>query len=79
TRNDTNDVAVVLPELLAVFPNRLRAAIVSREAETALMPRFQVQVLPSLALLRGATLLGVMPRIRDWSEYLDIIAGLLKP
>lgn len=79
TRNDTNDVAVVLPELLAAFPNQLRAAIVAREAEAALMPRFQVQVLPSLAVLRGQTLLGVMPRIRDWSDYLETIAGLLKP
>lgn len=78
TRSDTTDVAVVLPELLAAFAGRFRAAVVDRDAEEALKARFGVQVFPSLAVTRGQAALGVMPRIRDWSDYTDTLAGYLK-
>ena len=45
-RSEAADVAVVLPELLAAFAGRLRAAIIARAAEAALAPRFRVVVLP---------------------------------
>jgi hydrogenase-1 operon protein HyaE len=70
---------VVLPELLAAFPGRLRAAVVARSAEEALKPRFHVQVVPSLVVTRGAAPLGVMPRIRDWSDYMATLRTLLDP
>ena len=35
-RNDSGDVAVVLPELLAAFPGRFRAGVIARSAEAAL-------------------------------------------
>lgn len=79
SRTDSDDVAVVLPELLAAYRGRLRAAVVARAAEAALKPRFRVEVLPSLVLTRGADPLGVMPRIRDWSDYRATIDRLLDP
>jgi hydrogenase-1 operon protein HyaE len=78
-RGESNDVAVILPELLAAFPGCLRAAVVARAAEEALKPRFHVHVVPSLVVTRGGALLGVMPRIRDWSEYLATLRTLLNP
>jgi hydrogenase-1 operon protein HyaE len=78
-RSESNDVAVVLPELLAAFRGRPRAAVVARSAEDALKPRFHVQVVPSLVVTRGAAPLGVMPRIRDWSDYLATLRTLLDP
>ncbi|MDR3494883.1 MAG: hydrogenase accessory protein [Ancalomicrobiaceae bacterium] len=78
-RTDSFDVAVVLPELVAVFAGRYRAAVIARSAEKALMPRFQVMVLPSLAVTRGGTIVGVLPRIRDWSEYVEKLAAWLAP
>ncbi|WP_370674257.1 hydrogenase accessory protein [Pleomorphomonas sp. PLEO] len=78
-RNDSGDVAVVVPELLAAFPCRLRAGVVARSAEGALKARFHVEVFPSLVVLRGQTLLDVLPRIRDWSEYLDRLGAALRP
>lgn len=78
-RPEANDVAVVLPQLLAAFAPRLRAAIIARAAEAALAPRFRVVIFPSLVLTRGAGLLAVLPRIRDWSEYRDRIAAGLAP
>ena len=78
-RSDSGDVAVVLPELLAAFPGRYRAAVAARPAEAALKARCRVEVLPSLVLLRGASVLDVLPRIRDWSDYLDRLAAALRP
>ncbi|MGY4363159.1 hypothetical protein ACVW0J_009652 [Bradyrhizobium sp. i1.7.7] len=42
------DVAVVLPELIAAFGNRLRGAIIARDAERVLGERFEVRVQPTL-------------------------------
>ena len=76
-RSETADVAVVLPELLAAFGGRLRGAIIARAAEPVLAPRFRVAVLPSLVVTRAAEPVGVLPRILDWSAYLDRIAQCL--
>ncbi|MBS1181660.1 MAG: hydrogenase expression protein HyaE [Proteobacteria bacterium] len=78
-RSDSGDVAVVLPELLATFPGRFRAAVVARSAEAAVKARCHVEVLPSLVVLREQTVIDVLPRIRDWGEYLDRLAAALRP
>ncbi|KPL52969.1 hydrogenase accessory protein [Prosthecomicrobium hirschii] len=78
-RGEAVDVAVILPELIAAFPGRLRAARVERAAETALMARFNVRLLPSLALVRGGEPLAVMPRVMDWVDYLAAIDPKLSP
>jgi hydrogenase-1 operon protein HyaE len=78
-RGESNDVAVVLPELLAAFPGRLRAAVIARAAEDALKPRFHVQIVPSLVVTRAGAPRGVMPRICDWSDYVATLQTLLDP
>lgn len=78
-RAETLDVAVVLPEILATFQRRVRGAVVARAAETALAPRFRVVVHPSLVVTRGADVLAVMPKIRDWSDYTATIEAALQP
>ena len=78
-RTETHDVAVILPELLAAFAGRLRAARVAPDAETALKLRFQVYAFPSLVVCRGGEPVGVLPKIYDWSEYLDKIEAFLAP
>jgi hydrogenase-1 operon protein HyaE len=78
-RSEAADVAVVLPELLRVFTCRLRGGVIARAAESALAPRFRVVVMPSLVVTRGADPLGVLPRIRDWSDYLARIEACLAP
>jgi hydrogenase-1 operon protein HyaE len=78
-RAETSDVAVVLPEILAAFQRRLRGAVVSRAAEAALASRFRVVVHPSLVVTRGGDPLAVLPKIRDWSEYMSVIDAALAP
>ncbi len=73
---ETTDVAVVLPELLAAFDNKLRAGLVSRDAEIELQKHYGFRQWPSLVFLRDGGYLGVISRIKNWSEYLDEIQEL---
>lgn len=79
THQETGDVAVVLPELLAAFRGRLRAAVVARAAEDGLKRRFHVVVLPSLVVMRGTETIGVLPRVCDWADYTARITAWLDP
>lgn len=71
------DVAIVLPELITAFQGRLRGAVVARDAETELGARFGVRVQPSLILIRGGEVLGLIAKIQDWSVYVDRISRLI--
>lgn len=77
-RAETQDVAVILPQLLEAFAGRLRAGLVAAEAEQALKDRFHVRVFPSLVVLRGGVTLGVLPKVYDWSDYLARIEAMLQ-
>ena len=78
-RAETRDLAVILPQLLHSFAGRLRGALVAAEAEAALMQRFSVRVLPSLVVLRGSEVLGVLPRVYDWGDYVTRLDAMLLP
>lgn len=72
------DVAVVLPELRAAFAGRFDIGVVAREHEDALAARFGVQRWPSLVFLRGAGYLGMLSGMRDWTDYVAALAGVLE-
>lgn len=74
---EATDVAIVLPELIEAFQGRLQGAVIAREAELALAPRFNVQVYPALVFWRHGRVLDVIPKIKDWSVYVARITGLL--
>jgi hydrogenase-1 operon protein HyaE len=78
-RPESSDVAAVLPEILRAFSGRLRGAIVAPEAEAALKGRFQIFVLPSLCVTRAIEPVGVLPKILDWSDYVEKIEAALDP
>lgn len=78
-RMESDDVAVVLPELLKAFAGRYRGAVVAREAEDRLKARFQVVMQPSLVVARGPDVLDVITKIRDWAEYVDRLKAALAP
>lgn len=74
---DGDDIAVVLPQLIAAFGGRLVGAEIAAGAEPALMPRFGVKVCPGIALARPGRSLGAISKIQDWSVYLARINVLL--
>lgn len=82
-RPEALDVAVIFPELLRAFKGRLRGAVVAAGAEKALGSRYGVDVLPALVIVRGnasiGASIGVISRVRDWSEYLEKIEAFLDP
>jgi hydrogenase-1 operon protein HyaE len=78
-RAESDDVAVVLPELLKAFGGRLRGGVVALAAEGELKARFHVVVAPSLVVTRGQETVAVIPKIRDWSEYVERIGAALAP
>ncbi|MFC0239315.1 hydrogenase accessory protein [Rhodopseudomonas telluris] len=74
---DGDDIAVVLPQLIAAFSGRLVGAEIAADVEPALMPRFGVKVCPAIALARPGRSLGAISKIQDWSVYLARINVLL--
>lgn len=74
---ETNDVAVILPELVRAFAGRFAAAVVDRTLEDALRERFEVWPTPSLIFLRDGAFLGAIPKVRDWDDYRDRIETIL--
>ena len=74
---ESDDVAVVLPELIAAFRGRIAAAVVRREDERVLQRTYRFAAFPALVFLRRGAYLGAISRIRDWSDYLEEIAEIL--
>ena len=66
---ESNDVAVILPELVKAFNGRLQAAVIAKSIERELQVRFRFTGWPSLVFLRNGEYLGVISGIRDWHEY----------
>jgi hydrogenase-1 operon protein HyaE len=73
----TNDVAVVLPEIVAAFGGGFEAAVLGRDLERDVMPALGILVLPALAFLRDGRMLGVLSRMQDWDIYLAKAAEFL--
>ena len=67
---ESNDVAVILPELMRAFGDRCRAGVIERDAEKCLQQRYGFAAWPALVLLRGDAYLGAVTRVQDWADYL---------
>jgi hydrogenase-1 operon protein HyaE len=74
---ETNDVAVVLPELVSAFSHRFRVGLITPDAEQALQRRYGFAAWPSLVFVRGGGYLGVITGMRDWGDYLRAVERLL--
>ena len=73
---ESNDVAVVLPELLVVFPD-LKAAVISRHDEKKLQSLYGFRAWPALVFMRKEQYLDAITGIQDWREYLSQIKTIL--
>jgi hydrogenase-1 operon protein HyaE len=75
---ETNDVAVILPELLTAFGGRLTPAVVGQDIERAVRERFEVWPTPSLIFLRDGAAIGAIPKVRDWDDYVTRTRQILE-
>jgi hydrogenase-1 operon protein HyaE len=76
---ESSDVAVILPEIVRLFGDRLTPAVVSRGHEREVSKRYGVREWPTLVFLRHGEYLGAIARVQDWNDYVlqirDILAG----
>ena len=73
---ESDDVAVILPELLKEFP-QLHPALIEKPAERALQLRYRFNAFPALVFLRGHGYRGAISRLLGWQEYRTEIADIL--
>ena len=74
---ESDDVAVVLPELVKAFGGVLTPFVVDRDSERDLQRRYRFNSFPSLVVLRRGGYLGTIQGVRDWADYLEEIAAIL--
>lgn len=74
---ETNDVAVILPELDQAFAEHLRPGVVARSAEVKLQMHYGFKAWPALVFLRDGGYLGAITGVQNWADYLQTIQTLL--
>ena len=74
---ETADVAVILPELKQAFQGRFDCAVVGDEIETDLRQDTGILKTPSLIFYRDGQMIGGIPKVRDWDDYMARIAQIL--
>jgi hydrogenase-1 operon protein HyaE len=74
---ETPDVAIILPELVKAFAGAFHVGVVAADYEEAVRERFDVWPTPSLIFVENAARIGVIAKVRDWSDYLMEIREIL--
>jgi hydrogenase-1 operon protein HyaE len=74
---ESNDVAVVLPELGKALMGNVATLIVERGSERELQRRYLFNAFPAIVFLRRGDYLGVLQGILDWGDYLEQIPDIL--
>lgn len=75
---ETWDVAVILPEVLKLTGDRLRAGIISPDLARKEKARYGITRWPSLVFVRDGEYVGVIDGMRNWDEYLREISAMLE-
>lgn len=74
---ESNDVAMILPELVKAFAGRLDAAVIDQADQRKLQMRYGFSEWPALVFLRDGDYLGAICRVQDWNTYLTQIQHIL--
>ena len=74
---ETPDVAVILPELRQAFQGKFDCAVADDSVESELREATKVYKTPSLIFFHNGTCTGGIPKVRDWSDYVERITHLL--
>ncbi|KAB1083007.1 hydrogenase-1 expression HyaE [Neorhizobium galegae] len=74
---ESNDVAVVLPELALAFQKVFQPAVVAELSDHKLQAVYRFRAFPALVFLRRGKYLGVITRVLDWDDYLHETARIL--
>lgn len=75
---ETQDLAVILPELARAFPARFRVGVLLPEDARAVAPRYGLRRWPALVVLKEGRYVGAVEGLRGWDEYVAELARLLE-
>lgn len=75
---ESDDVAMILPELVKEYGNRFNAAVIAQESQRQLQARYAFKEWPTLVFLRNGEYLGAISRVQDWNEYIIRINDFLR-
>ncbi|MGR9053762.1 MAG: hydrogenase [Gammaproteobacteria bacterium] len=67
---ESNDVGVILPELLKALDRPLSAAVVDTDIERELQRRYRFTRWPALVFLKNGAYQGCMTGILNWHDFL---------
>ncbi len=74
---ESNDVAMILPELVKEYDGRFQAAVIALPCQRPLQSRYGFTEWPTLVFMRGDRHLGNISRVQDWNQYILMINQLL--
>jgi len=74
---ESNDVAMILPELVKEYANRFTVAVIDQGSQRQLQSRYGFNEWPSVVFLRKGEYLGVISRVQNWGNYITQINTIL--
>lgn len=74
---ETADAAVILPELYMTFQRAFDCAVVDDPIEAQVREGNGVLKTPSYIFFRGGQMIGAIPKVRDWDDYLIRVQQIL--
>lgn len=74
---ETPDVAVILPELQMAFQGQFDCAVVDDPIEYKVRESANILKTPSLIFYRQGQMLGGIPKVREWQEYVQRIGQII--
>ena len=75
---ESNDVAMILPELVSYFNHSFTPAVISMDIQDELQNTYGFLKWPALVFLRNSNYLGHICKVQDWSDYISQITAILK-
>ena len=74
---ESDDLAVIFPELIKAFRGRITPAVVDRGSERKLQQRYLFNAFPTIVFLRNGAYLGAISRVLDWNEFIVETSNIL--
>lgn len=74
---ETADAAVILPELRMTFQHAFDCAVVDDAIEAKVREGNGVLKTPAYIFFRNGQMIGAIPKVRDWDDYLIRIQQIL--
>jgi len=74
---ESDDVAVILPEIVAAFEGRFDVAVAGDAIERSVRERVESFQTPNLIFWCAGRLLGDIPKVRDWDDYMARVQAIL--